>query len=77
MGAKITVKDRMAIVRGVPKLYGANVYAYDLRGGAALVMAGLAADGLTQINGIHHIDRGYEDLAGTLQSLGADIKRIT
>jgi UDP-N-acetylglucosamine 1-carboxyvinyltransferase len=53
------------------------VYAYDLRGGAALVMAGLAADGLTQINGIHHIDRGYEDLAGTLQSLGADIKRIT
>lgn len=76
MGAKITVKDRMAIVRGVPKLYGANVYAYDLRGGAALVIAGLAADGLTQINDIHHIDRGYEDLAGTLQSLGADIKKI-
>ncbi len=77
MGAKITVKDRMAIVRGVSKLHGANVYAHDLRGGAALVIAGLAADGLTQINDVHHIERGYEDLAGTLQSVGADIKRIS
>lgn len=76
MGANITVRDRMAIVRGVPALHGAEVYAHDLRGGAALVLAGLAAEGRTVVNDIRHIDRGYENMAGVLTSLGADITRI-
>ena len=76
MGANITVRDRMAIVRGVPALRGAEVYAHDLRGGAALVLAGLAAEGQTVVNDIKHIDRGYEDMEGVLTSLGADITRI-
>ena len=76
MGANITVRDRMAIVRGVPALRGAEVYAHDLRGGAALVLAGLAAEGQTVVNDIKHIERGYEDMEGVLTSLGADITRI-
>ena len=76
MGANITVRDRMAIVRGVRKLEGAEVYARDLRGGAALVLAGLAASGKTTVHNIHHIDRGYERLDEKLNSLGADIIRV-
>ena len=76
MGANITVRDRMAIVRGVRRLHGAEVNVHDLRGGAALVLAGLAAEGKTRIHNIQHIDRGYDGLDGKLNGLGADIIRI-
>ncbi|MCC8022823.1 MAG: UDP-N-acetylglucosamine 1-carboxyvinyltransferase [Clostridiales bacterium] len=76
MGAKVTVNDRVAVVEGVQPLYGANVIAPDLRGGAALVVAGLAAQGTTTISEIGHIDRGYEDIAESLSGIGADIKRL-
>ena len=75
MGARITVKDRTAIIRGVEKLYGAEVNASDLRGGAALVMAGLVAEGYTTVNKVNHIDRGYYKLDEMLSSLGAEITR--
>ena len=76
MGAEIVVKDRYAIVRGVEKLYGTQVFAHDLRGGAALVLAGLAAEGTTIVEDIHHVDRGYYKLEEDLTSLGASVKRI-
>ena len=76
MGADITVRDRMAIVHGVEKLTGASVCAGDLRGGAALVMAGLVAEGLTRVDDIRYIDRGYEALDRDLALLGADITRV-
>ncbi len=76
MGAKIRVEDRKAIVDGVEKLHGAEVRATDLRAGAALVCAGLVAEGETIIDHLHHIDRGYDNLVGKLQGLGADIVRI-
>ncbi len=75
MGADSTVKDRMAIIRGVERLRGANVVARDLRGGAALVLAGLAAEGQTNIGAVQLIDRGYERLEDMLGELGADIVR--
>ena len=75
MGAKINLKDRTAVVHGVDRLYGAEVNASDLRGGASLVMAGLVAEGYTTINNVHHIDRGYYKFDETLQNLGADIIR--
>ena len=75
MGAHISVEGRSAIVRGVPVLSGAPVFATDLRAGAALVLAGLAATGETEISGVHHIDRGYVHLERKLATLGADIKR--
>lgn len=74
--ADISVEGRTAYIRGVKKLYGAEVEATDLRAGAALVLAGLAAEGITVINKIKHIDRGYEHLELDLQHLGAKIKRI-
>jgi UDP-N-acetylglucosamine 1-carboxyvinyltransferase len=76
MGANIRVNGRVAVVEGVPALSGAAVEAADLRGGAALVIAGLAAQGETLISGVHHIDRGYEHIEKTLQGLGARIERI-
>ncbi|MFZ5975484.1 MAG: UDP-N-acetylglucosamine 1-carboxyvinyltransferase [Bacillota bacterium] len=76
MGANITIKDRMAIIRGVERLTGSEVEGKDLRGGAALVLAGLRAEGRTLLRGVHHIDRGYENLARELSSLGADIVRL-
>lgn len=76
MGADITVDLRTAVVRGVPALSGAEVTATDLRGGAALVLAGLMAEGVTRVYGLHHIDRGYQDLELYLRDLGADIIRI-
>jgi UDP-N-acetylglucosamine 1-carboxyvinyltransferase len=76
MGASIKVDGRTAIVRGVKKLTGAEVKAGDLRGGAALVLAGLTAEGTTVVNNTKYIDRGYEDFVGKLQYLGADITRI-
>lgn len=76
MGADIKLCGRTAIVKGVKRLHGATVTAPDLRGGAALVLAGLNAEGLTEINEIKHIERGYAFLDAKLTSLGADIKKI-
>ena len=75
LGADITNDGHHAVVRGRPHLDGAPVTAPDIRAGAALVIAGLIADGETPIADIHHIDRGYDDLAGRLGELGADIER--
>ncbi len=77
MGANIRVKGNHAIVSGVPFLSGAPVMATDLRASAALVVAALAAEGKTTVRGLHHLDRGYENLEGKLQQLGAKLKRIT
>ncbi|MBZ4665980.1 UDP-N-acetylglucosamine 1-carboxyvinyltransferase [Mahella sp.] len=77
MGAKIKIEDRVAIIDGVDKLTGAPVTATDLRAGAALVVAGLMAEGVTEINNAKYIDRGYENIDKKLISLGADIKRIS
>lgn len=74
LGADIKIKDRVAVIKGVDKLKGANVQATDLRGGASLVLAGLKAEGYTTIHNIHHILRGYENIDKVLSSLGADIK---
>jgi UDP-N-acetylglucosamine 1-carboxyvinyltransferase len=76
MGADIRVKGQHAIVRGVPFLSGAPVVATDLRASAALVVAALAAEGMTTIQGLHHLDRGYDNLEGKLLKLGAKVKRI-
>ena len=76
MGANIRVEGRSAIVKGVSRLTGAEVVAPDLRAGAALVLAGLAAEGETTIEGVHFIDRGYEKLEEKLNFLGADIRRL-
>lgn len=76
LGAKISVEGRTAVIEGVPYLTGASVVAPDLRGGFALVLAGLAAKGETIITNIEHIDRGYENPELLLSSLGAEIKRI-
>lgn len=75
-GAKIHVEGRMAVVEGVHHLNGANVRATDLRGGSAMILAGLSARGTTEITEIYHIDRGYETPEKTLSELGADIKRV-
>ena len=75
MGAHVKVIDRVAVVEGVPRLLSANVEAPDLRGGAALVVAALAADGVSTVSGVSHIDRGYENMEGVLTSLGARIRR--
>lgn len=76
MGADIRVKGDLAIVRGVPFISGAPVVATDLRASAALVLAGLAAEGMTTIQGLHHLDRGYDNLEGKLQQLGAKLQRV-
>lgn len=76
MGARIKVDGRTAIVEGVEKLYGAPVRATDLRGGAALVVAGLGAEGRTSVYGVYHIDRGYELIENKLLTLGASVKRV-
>ena len=77
MGADIRTEGRHAVVRGVPRLSGAPVRAHDVRAGAALVLAGLAAEGETQVLAPHHVERGYPDLPGKLRALGADVERIT
>jgi UDP-N-acetylglucosamine 1-carboxyvinyltransferase len=75
MGADIILEGRTAIIKGVPRLTGAEVTATDLRAGAALIIAGLEADGYTEISGVEHIDRGYEDIISKFTSIGADIIR--
>ncbi len=76
MGAKISVQGRDAHVEGIDRFHAANVRAVDLRAGAAMVIAALAADGTTVIEDIHHIKRGYEDMVGKLRAVGADIKIV-
>lgn len=74
MGAKITIEGKTAVVKGVRKLYGATVKATDLRGGAALVMAGIAAKGTTKVENIEYILRGYDKFDQKLRNLGVDIQ---
>lgn len=76
MGANVKLEGRMAVIKGVRKLIGANVCCRDLRGGAALVIAGLAAEGETEISDVMHIDRGYENIEKRLSQVGALIKRV-
>lgn len=76
MGADIRTEGKIAVIEGVGGLYGATVEATDLRGAAALVIAGLCAEGTTEISGVSFLDRGYESLEQTLTALGADVKRI-
>ena len=76
MGADIRTEGHHAVIRGVERLSGAPVKATDLRAGASLVLAGLAAEGETIVSEAHHIDRGYDDLAGNLRSLGADVQYV-
>jgi UDP-N-acetylglucosamine 1-carboxyvinyltransferase len=76
LGANIEVKDNAAFVRGVEKLTGAKVMSTDLRASASLILAGLVAEGTTEVLRVYHIDRGYETIEKKLQSLGADIQRV-
>ena len=76
MGATITTSDRSANIEGPAKLVGCDVRATDLRAGAAMILAGLVAEGETRIGDLHHIDRGYEDIVEKLKNLGADIERV-
>ena len=76
MGADILINGKTAIVTGKESLYGAQVYAHDLRAGAALVIAGLAAEGTTKVENIHFIERGYENIVEKLTGLGANIHRV-
>ncbi len=76
MGARIQVDGKVAVIEGVGTLTGAPVRAYDLRAGAAMVVAGLAAEGTTEIDHIHHVERGYEDIVRKLQGVGADIQLV-
>lgn len=75
MGANIIAQGQTAVFNGVEKLCGAPVSATDLRAGAALLVAGVAAEGVTEIDNIHYIDRGYENIENKFNALGADIKR--
>ncbi len=77
MGAEVQVDGRTAIIEGVGGFHGTNVRACDLRAGAAVVVAGLCAEGKTLVEDIHYIERGYEDFVGKLSGLGADIRRVT
>ena len=76
MGAQIQVDGKIAVIEGVDKLTGARIQACDLRAGAAMVIAGLAAQGTTEIGCIHHIERGYEDIVRKLSGVGADIRVV-
>lgn len=77
MGADITVNGKVALIEGRGRLMGAPVRACDLRAGAALIIAGLAASGITEIYDIHHIERGYDCMEGKLRALGADIEKVS
>jgi UDP-N-acetylglucosamine 1-carboxyvinyltransferase len=76
MGADIRVSGRTAIINGVERLHGANVTSTDLRAGASLILAGLVAQGHTEVHGVHHIDRGYVDIVQKFAALGANIERV-
>ena len=76
MGAQIRVEGRSAVVEGVERLNAASVQAYDLRAGAAMVIAALAADGVSEVTNVHYIERGYEDIIGKLRGIGAKIESV-
>src|SRR4029077_15310700 len=76
MGARVQLEGPTAVIHGVEKLFGAPVMASDLRASAALVLAGLKADGITEVSRVYHIDRGYEHLDEKLRELGAEIERV-
>jgi UDP-N-acetylglucosamine 1-carboxyvinyltransferase len=76
LGANIVVKENSAIIKGVTKLVGAKVMSTDLRASASLVLAGLAAEGTTEVLRVYHLDRGYQRIEEKLRSLGADIERV-
>ena len=76
MGAKVQVDGKIAVIEGVDKLTGAPVQACDLRAGAAMVIAGLAAQGTTEVDCVHYIERGYEDIVRKLSGVGADIRVV-
>jgi UDP-N-acetylglucosamine 1-carboxyvinyltransferase len=76
MGADIRTEGHHAVIRGVEQLSAAPVRAVDIRAGAAMVIAGLCADGVTEIGDMHHVDRGYADLERKLTSLGASVRRV-
>ena len=77
MGAQVQVDGRVALIEGVDKLYGAPVAACDLRAGAAMVIAGLCAEGTAEVEDVHYIERGYEDFVGKLRGIGADIALVS
>lgn len=76
LGANIEVNENVAVVRAVRKLKGAKVMSTDLRASASLILAGLVAEGVTEVLRVYHIDRGYERIERKLQALGADIQRV-
>ena len=76
MGAKISAEGKTAFFEGVETLYGSPVYSSDLRAGAALIIAGIIAEGTTEIYNLEHIDRGYENIEKKFSNLGAIIKRV-
>jgi UDP-N-acetylglucosamine 1-carboxyvinyltransferase len=75
LGASITTEGHHAMIRGVDHLTGTSVHASDIRAAAALILAGLVAEGETTVTGLEHVDRGYDDFAGHLRHLGANIER--
>ena len=75
MGANINIEGKTAVIQGVLKLYGSEVETKDLRGGAALILAGLMAEGTTTISGINYLERGYENLIEKLTIIGAKINK--
>jgi UDP-N-acetylglucosamine 1-carboxyvinyltransferase len=76
LGAKVRVDGHHAAISGVKQLSSAPVVASDIRAGAGLVLAGLVSDGITFVEGAHHVDRGYPNFAQQLQALGADVTRV-
>jgi UDP-N-acetylglucosamine 1-carboxyvinyltransferase len=76
LGADVRTDGHHAVVRGRMSLSGAPVTAHDIRAGAALVLAGLVADGVTEVHDVEHIDRGYEGFTASLAALGADVRRL-
>ena len=76
MGANIKIEGRLAVIKGVKKLIGANIFSKDLRGGAGLILAGLIAEGETTVNDIEYVERGYENIEEKLKNVGAIIKKI-
>jgi UDP-N-acetylglucosamine 1-carboxyvinyltransferase len=77
MGADILIHGNSAMVKGIPKLKGAPVMATDLRASASLILAGLAAEGTTELSRVYHIDRGYQEIEKKFSSIGANIKRVS
>ena len=76
MGAKITPQGKSAVFEGVDELFGAPVYSTDLRAGAALIVAGVSANGVTEVYNLEHIDRGYENIEEKFRKIGANIQRV-